>query len=217
MTRKKTGPGKKTLSYPMGALTEAEEKLWKKVTLGITKLDCNRAAAPLIRRSAYRISASNIHWENDVSWEKMALGQKSLQAPSQSLTEQSFTLRDADHNWQQKMRRGKVKPEGRIDLHGMTQDKAFGALSRYIEQAQHRGKRFILVITGKGGAKSDPQGQSYGDLSYGDHERSRGVLKTNVPRWLSQGDLGSRIVSYTSANVEHGGEGALYVVLKRIK
>lgn len=200
MTRKK----------PLWTLTDAEEKLWKKVTLGITKLDRNRAATPLVRKTAYRRATP------DPSWFESEITQKFIQAPVAGLTEQSFTLRDADYNWQQKLRRGKLKPEGRIDLHGMTQDKAYGALVRYIEGAQKRGKRFILVITGKGGVKS-----GYGDLSNSDHphdnNRARGVLKTNVPRWLSQGSLASRIVSYYSANAEHGGDGALYVVLKRIK
>lgn len=178
-----------------GDLNDNEKKLWKKVTENITELDSNRAATPLVRRSAYRVTAP----------------EKSYGAiPAGDLTGQSFSLRDADHGWHQKLRRGKVKPEGTIDLHGMTEDRAYAALNRYIVEAQNRGKRFILVITGKGGMKSE-----ISEMSYSDYDRGRGILKTNVPRWLSQGELENRIISYSDANARHGGDGALYVILKR--
>jgi len=177
-------------------LSASEEKLWQRVTENIAKLDSNRTARPLVRRGAYRDQSTPLY-DHNISF-----------APG--LTEQSFTLKDADHNWHQKIRRGKVKTDGKIDLHGMTQDRAFVALSRYIEDAWQRGKKTILVVTGKGGQKSDME-----SLSHSDYSRGRGVLKTNVPRWLSQGQLASRIISYHTANVEHGGDGALYVILKR--
>lgn len=181
-----------------GTLSDDERKLWHKVTENITRLDSNRAATPLVRRAAYRIAVPDVaEFDYGVA-----------RAPV--LTEQSFSLRDADHNWRQKLRRGKMKPEGKIDLHGMTEDRAYAALARYIEEAQRRGKRIILVITGKGGKTPDDS-----RMPYSEYNRGRGILKTNVPRWLSRGDPGRRIISYYAANAEHGGDGALYVVLKR--
>lgn len=188
------------------ALSEEDKKIWQKVTEGITALENNQAPTPLVRKSAFRVAAYDRN-----SFESTRIT-PDFRAPSLGLTEQSFSLKDVDHNWQQRLRRGKVKPEGRIDLHGMTQDRAHMALSRYIEEAQYRGKRFILVITGKGGVKS-----GLSDLSHGEYERGRGILKSNVPQWLSQGQMASRIVSYYSANAEHGGDGALYVILKRLR
>lgn len=187
-----------------GALSDAEKKLWYKVTENITALDSNRVASPLVRRSVYRVTAPR-DWEFNFN-----------SAPASRVTEEFFARDAVDHNWNQKLRRGKVKPDGRIDLHGMTEDRAFAALNHYIEGAQRRGKRCILVITGKGG-NMDKGGRktAYGDMSHRDHERGRGILNTNVPRWLSQGSLALRIVSYYSANGEHGGAGALYVILKR--
>lgn len=189
-----------------GSLSDAEEKLWREVTENITRLDSDQMATPLPPRAAYRIAAAD-----SLKFAPPLAGQFS-RAPAIALTEQSFMLRDADHKWQQKLRRGKLRPEGKIDLHGMTQDRAYEALCHYIEQAQSRGKRFILVVTGKGGRKS-----AYEEMSYADYDRNRGILKSNVPRWLSQGQLASRIISYYDANQEHGGDGALYVVLKRIR
>jgi len=186
------------------ALSDQDKKLWSKVTENITKLESNQTAAPLVRKAYYTRSMPDHTSYNPSS--------ARFHAPAASLTDPSFTLRNADHNWQQKLRKGKFKPDGKIDLHGMTQDHAFAVLNRTIEQAQKRGKRFILVITGKGGGKS-----GYGDKSSSDYKAGRGILKTNVPRWLSQGALASRIISFYSANPEHGGDGAIYVVLKRIR
>ncbi|MBL4801928.1 MAG: Smr/MutS family protein [Emcibacter sp.] len=195
MTRKKA----------RGTLSDGEKALWQKVTENITALDNNQVARPLIRRGAYR--GGGAPRESTYDFGKAFGG---------SFTEQYFAREAVDHNWHQKLRRGKVKPDGRIDLHGMTEERAHAALNRYIEDAQRHGKRFILVITGKGGKMDNPGRKlAYGDMSHRGYERGRGVLKTNVPRWLSQENLAMRIVSYTSANAEHGGDGALYVILKR--
>jgi len=195
---------KKPARFSPGSLNEDDRKLWQKVTRDVIALKNDQAARPLVRRTAYRLADPG---PLDASRAPAGLG-----APSFGLTEQSFVLKDVDHNWRQKLRRGKVRPEGRIDLHGMTQDRAHAALSRYIAAAQQRGKRFILVVTGKGGAKADMV-----ELSHSAYQRGQGVLRTNVPRWLSEPPLASRIVSYYAANAEHGGDGALYVILKRVR
>ncbi len=190
-------PPQKTKDY----LSESEKILWQKVTENVTRINSNQAATPLVRKSVYVSRASHYYPIEQFN-----------SAPVTSLSATHLSLRDSDHNWHQKLRRGKVKPEGTIDLHGMSQDRAFSSLARYIEEAQRRGKRFILVVTGKGGQKS-----KQGEMSYSDYSSSRGILKTNVPRWLSQGELSLRIVSYHSANKEDGGDGALYVILKKLR
>ncbi|MCF6215220.1 MAG: Smr/MutS family protein [Emcibacter sp.] len=177
---------------PRDSLSTAEKKLWQKVTENISRLNNNQAMTPLVRKSYY---LNNM--PENVSFSR----QRPLAAPAARLNEQGFSLKDIDHNWQKRLRRGKVKPEGKIDLHGMSQDRAFDALTRYIEEAHRRGKRSILVVTGKGRQKTGAKGS--------------GILRANVPRWLSQGALAQYIVSYYSANIEHGADGALYVVLKR--
>jgi DNA-nicking Smr family endonuclease len=110
-----------------------------------------------------------------------------------------------------KIRSGQVEIEGRIDLHGMHQDEAHSALVRFLLRAQGKGQRWVLVITGKGKiTDTDPQAPF--DMM---RPRERGVLKRNVPRWLDQPDLRSLVVSYTNAAIQHGGEGALYVHLRK--
>ena len=98
-----------------------------------------------------------------------------------------------------RLRRGQVQIEGRIDLHGMVQDEARPALERFIESAWREGKREVLVITGKG-TRADG---------------SIGVLRQAVPRWLNEIPNRSRITAFTHAAAKDGGEGALYVRIKR--
>lgn len=104
-----------------------------------------------------------------------------------------------------RMRRGKLKPEGRIDLHGMRVDTAHPALIRFILTAQTQGKRLVLVITGKGKDRDEP----------GPIPTPRGVLRNQVPQWLSLPPLAQAVLQVTPAHISHGGEGAYYVYLRR--
>jgi DNA-nicking Smr family endonuclease len=113
-----------------------------------------------------------------------------------------------DRNSVRKIRGGRVDIEARVDLHGMRQDEAHLALRRFLLSCQSRGLRFVLVITGKGKTIGTPNAQ------FGDTDRERGVLKRNVPRWLDEPDLRAIVVSFTTAAIQHGGEGAIYVHLR---
>jgi DNA-nicking Smr family endonuclease len=110
-----------------------------------------------------------------------------------------------------RLRAGRIEIDGRIDLHGLRQDEAHGNLRAFLHRAQARGWRWVLVITGKGKAGSRSQDEPF-DMSA---QRDRGVLKRNVPRWLEEPDLRGLIISYTTASIAHGGEGALYVHLRK--
>ena len=104
-----------------------------------------------------------------------------------------------------RMKRGKLVPESRIDLHGMSVDRAHGALNQFILSSRARGLRLVLVITGKG-QREDP---------YDPAPRRRGVLKSQVPLWLRMAPLSGAVLQVTEAHRKHGGEGALYVYLRR--
>ena len=103
------------------------------------------------------------------------------------------------------LKRGKVQPEGRIDLHGMTLAQAQPALTEFILSAHARNKRLVLVITGKG-KNSDDGGPI--PVRYG-------VLRHAVPVWLSVSPLASVVLQVTQAHTKHGGGGAYYVYLRR--
>jgi DNA-nicking Smr family endonuclease len=104
-----------------------------------------------------------------------------------------------------KMKAGKLVPEGRLDLHGMTLDQAHPRLNRFIMDSYSSGKRLVLVITGKGKRKED----------VGPIPLRLGVLKHQVPQWLQQGALRPVVLQVTTANQKHGGSGAYYVYLRR--
>ena len=96
--------------------------------------------------------------------------------------------------------RGRKEIEARLDLHGMTQTRAHHALSGFLQRAHLDGLTFVLVITGKGKAGS---------------ESERGVLRRQVPQWLSQPEFRALVVGFEEAHIGHGGEGALYVRIRR--
>ncbi len=102
------------------------------------------------------------------------------------------------------LRRGKKSVDARIDLHGMRQSEAHGALLRFLHRAQGAGHSVVLVITGKGGAPGQ------GGLS-----DERGVLRRMVPHWLSLPDVRALVIGFDEAAAQHGGSGALYVRLRR--
>ena len=104
-----------------------------------------------------------------------------------------------------KLKRGKLKPEARIDLHGMTMDQAHPRLTRFILQSHTQGLRLVLVITGKGKDRDDG----------GPIPVRPGVLRHNVPGWLSAAPLGQVVLQVSTAHLKHGGGGAYYVYLRR--
>lgn len=105
----------------------------------------------------------------------------------------------------EKLKRGKLTPEGTLDLHGLTLGQAQPALIQFIIAASGSGKRLVLVITGKGKSSED----------YGPIPRQKGVLRHQVPRWLSMAPLAPLVLQVSAAHIKHGGGGAYYVYLKR--
>ncbi|HXO69175.1 MAG TPA: Smr/MutS family protein [Bradyrhizobium sp.] len=97
--------------------------------------------------------------------------------------------------------RGRKEIEGRLDLHGMTQTRAHRALLSFLQHASSGGLTFVLVITGKGSASGAESG--------------RGVLRRQVPEWLSLPEFRTLVVGFEEAHIGHGGEGALYVRVRR--
>lgn len=101
-----------------------------------------------------------------------------------------------DDKTARKLKKGNITIDARIDLHGMTQIRAHDALFRFLKNARERQKRVVLVITGKGRT---------GD----------GILRRAVPLWLSEAPFSGFVSGWREAHMSHGGEGALYVRLRR--
>ncbi|MEP1353918.1 MAG: Smr/MutS family protein [Tateyamaria sp.] len=105
------------------------------------------------------------------------------------------------------LKRGKLRPEGKLDLHGMTLERAYPALTRFILNAQSGGKRLVLIVTGKGKQRDDG----------GPIPVRFGVLRHQVPQWLSMPPLAPAVLQVTQAHVRHGGGGAYYVYLRKLR
>ncbi|MCA6107487.1 Smr/MutS family protein [Bradyrhizobium cenepequi] len=99
--------------------------------------------------------------------------------------------------------RGKKEIDARLDLHGMTQTRAHRVLLAFLQRAHNSGLTFVLVITGKGKA--------------GGADSERGVLRRQVPQWLSLPEFRALVVGFEEAHIGHGGEGALYVRVRRAR
>lgn len=116
-----------------------------------------------------------------------------LPAPKKQFVSHAF-----DGPTHDKIAKGKLPIEGRVDLHGMTQDQAYSLLLSFLQRAHAGGVRYVLVITGKGSSSG-----------------GEGVLRRAVPSWLSTAPFRPLVSSHDHAARNHGGAGALYIRLRR--
>ncbi|MDQ2065189.1 Smr/MutS family protein [Xinfangfangia sp. CPCC 101601] len=128
------------------------------------------------------------------------LGERPLPQPPAAKPQPALRMDARTHD---RMLRGKLAPDSRIDLHGMTLAQAHGELIHFILNAQSSGHRLVLVITGKGRIVHDPL------------PRPMGALRHQVPHWLRLSPLAQAVQQVEQANLKHGGAGALYVYLRR--
>jgi DNA-nicking Smr family endonuclease len=177
------------------SLSEDEHTLWTVVT---------RSIKPLRRRKAVTAPPEEIA-PLAMPPRKLAKAAKVVPplAPLPSRAEPP-PLAPLGRRLKQKIGRGSEPIDDRIDLHGMTQASAHSALAHFLRRAQHDGARVVLVITGKGKVGADPHAE-------------RGVLKRQVPLWLESPELRPLVVGFESANIGHGGAGALYVRMRRAR
>jgi DNA-nicking Smr family endonuclease len=116
-------------------------------------------------------------------------------------------LQPLERRLKRDLARGRGAVDGAIDLHGMTQAEAHHALRGFLRRAQAQDHRLVIVVTGKGDAKSRSEAEFWID--------EPGVLKRLVPHWLREADLRATVLGFEEAGRAHGGAGALYVRLRR--
>jgi DNA-nicking Smr family endonuclease len=178
-------------------LTAEEQALWEAVTRGMRRLHgARRAAALTVQDTAAASFAS--------AAPAAAAAKKLAAAPPPAPAPLALDRRSA-----QKLRRGTLALDGRLDLHGMTQDEAFQALAGFIAAQARRGHKYVLVITGKGAVRSLRDGAVV--------SRPGGVLRDQVPKWLAAPALRRHVQAIQPAAPRHGGDGAVYVLLRRAR
>ena len=176
------------------------ERLWKHVTDQTVPLD-GRETLYVDTRDA-ELDSTPVLKSSCIRRTKIILKVKRVIETSQKpqpLILTHFDQPGMEKRSQQRMRQGKLIIDARTDLHGMTRVQAHRVLVEFIDWAWQAEKRMVLVITGKG---IKPDGTT-------------GVLRTAVPRWLNENPNRERILGFSHAAPKDGGEGALYVRLKR--
>jgi len=176
------------------ALSEEERALWEGVANEIKPLHKKRsvkteAASAEVETTA---AAKAAVLPNPLPSDKIPRATKPITPPLAPLGRRA----------RGQLSRGRKEIDARLDLHGMTQTRAHRELFGFLQRARSDGLTFVLVITGKGRAGADPE---------------RGVLRRQVPQWLSLPEFRSLVVGFEEAHVGHGGEGALYVRIRRSK
>jgi DNA-nicking Smr family endonuclease len=111
----------------------------------------------------------------------------------------------------ERLRKGAIEPDAKIDLHGYTELAAHDALAKFLRNAATGGARLALVVTGKGLKPAAPDEPFDLELD----RRTRGVLKAMVPRWLEEPGMARLVADVRMAHRRHGGAGALYVYLRK--
>lgn len=136
--------------------------------------------------------------------EKSVKPAKIIQPESKSVLKAPPALAGFDRRTKSRVARGHIEIGARIDLHGMTLERAHRRLEKFLFEAQDDGIGLVLVITGKGRSKN-PDG------------RESGALRREVPMWLSEARMRTVVIGFEEAAISHGGSGALYVRIRRFR
>ncbi len=182
------------------ALTGRDKELWQKVTETVTPLDERPATAEIKpRKMVRRLENSEPLPEN---WHKHA-----------DTNPNPFV----EKRTQRKIATGTMDVDRSLDLHGLNQEQAFLTLRSAIEGGIRRGDKVLLVVTGKGG-KRFSQTAPDTPVAYrtrDDFDQDTGVLKNKIPSWLNGAELRPFVESFGPAAKPHGGDGAMYILLRK--
>jgi DNA-nicking Smr family endonuclease len=179
----------------MRRLRAEDVELWRRVARDITPLP-GRSPHPARRHLAGTSGISGNAGETPAVQKKpsAAPSPKSAPSPAPPPLDQ---FAGVDRATAERLKRGRRAIEARLDLHGMTQAEAHHALFGFVAGSRTAGRRCVLVITGHG-------------------RIGGGVLKSAVPRWLHEPEMRRHVLAIAPARPQHGGAGALYVLLRRL-
>lgn len=194
--------------------------LWTEVTRSVSPLKPERSQSlrkltpPAVKTTELKSTAHNFksstaaHLTGKREWAPLLPHTPHMQNAAQphinSVVRSKVSEKRIDPKTKRRLSRGRMSIDATLDLHGMRQHEAHGALSHFIASAYARGLRSLLVITGKGVRRTD----------FAQFEQ-KGVLRYRVPQWLEEPHVRSMIAGTEAAGQSHGGEGALYIRLKR--
>jgi DNA-nicking Smr family endonuclease len=174
-------------------LSDEEQELWTTVTRSV----------PRLRRKKPKPISEETAGEAKPAAAKASRPSKPQKTPKRIAPHwapEAPLLAPLERRLKQRLARGTQAIDSRIDLHGLTESQAHDALLRFLRSSQIKGAKVVLVITGKGRLG-----------------REHGVLRRAVPLWLKLPEFRVAVVGFEPASVGHGGEGALYVRVRKIR
>jgi DNA-nicking Smr family endonuclease len=173
-------------------------ELWRRLTRDIAPLP-RRARADRVRTDRRPITPADLPGgASEASPAAAPQPRRAPALPQPNPTPASDPFAGIDRASAERLKRGKRAIDARLDLHGMTQSQAHRALSGFVATSRAAGHRCVLVITGRG-------------------QLGGGILKQAVPRWLAEPELRAHVLALAPAQPQHGGSGALYLLLRRIR
>lgn len=174
-------------------LTPHEEALWGRVATTVRRLDQPRTGVAPPRQIARYAAPPD--------------------APDRPTRIGAVPAETLDGGWDRRLSQGRVEPQMVIDLHGLTRDGARQMLYRRLHDARQRHVRVVLVITGKGQRPGPAPADLVPGLSGG--VAARGSIRAELPRWLGEEGLSAPVAAVRRAHPRHGGDGAIYLILRR--
>lgn len=198
--RRPEGPPKPTPPPPKGIPTTDDLKLWRHVTGDMIPLRKKQAAAPA---DAPAPAETETPPKPTVAKPPPAPARPKPPVAKPKPLPRPLghgDIADVDKRSAERMRRGRLPIEAALDLHGHTQRTARDALDHFLADAQEAGLRCVLVVTGKGTTTA-----------------AGGVLRAQVPSWLNELPNRPRVLAFDYAQPQHGGMGALYILLRKRK
>ena len=193
---------------PPRGLSPEEAALWRQVAATVTPLHPKPRAAPANAAAAAALAAAAS--ESGPPPPKRIKGRVPSPRPVPQLVAtpiRPLTANGLDSTWDRKLTRGTIDPDVTIDLHGMTLGQAHDRLNGGIAQALAMGARVILLSAGK-------------HRPHGDHDQRgerRGAIRAKLLDWLAAGPHAGRIAAVRAAQPRHGGDGAVYIVLRKAR
>ena len=181
-----------------------ESALWKKVAATVKPLA--KAKAPLAPVSPPTVKPPKPTLRSTAV--PAAAPRTPTKLPPPRRTHQAATL---DGHWDRRLRKGLVRPDLSIDLHGHTLVSAQALLDEAIGRGLMRGARVLLVVAGRLRPGADRLPQMHGD------PRPRGAIRASLPDWIAYSPHADQIVALRPAHISHGGAGAVYVILRRTR
>jgi len=193
---------------PPRGLSEGERALWAQVALTVRPLQGRDPPIRSPRAASAPAIAAGEPFPVAPASKKPVKGRvpatRLQDPPLPPATHPPSGDRGLDSHWERRLRNAAIAPDLTLDLHGHSLDQAHRRLNHGLAQAKYMGARMVLVITGK------PR-----QADAADRATSRGAIRAKILDWIAAGPHASDIAAVRAAHRRHGGEGALYLVLKR--